>query len=128
MGGRGNDRLLGQAGDDILIGGLGNDTLSGGSGKDLFKFNNVKDQSDRITDFNPIEDLIDLSAIFAGAKFQGGTPFDRFTKFIQIAQVGTKTAVKIDIDGKGRKNVFQTLVTLNNTQANTISAKDFVIV
>jgi Ca2+-binding RTX toxin-like protein len=62
-----NDVLTGSSGNDTLTGGLGQDTLTGGSGQDLFtgyspatinQFNN-----DRITDFTPGVDRLDLSEL-----------------------------------------------------------------
>ncbi|WP_460427392.1 glycosyl hydrolase family 28-related protein, partial [Azotobacter armeniacus] len=69
----GNDSLDGAGGDDILIGGAGRDTLTGGAGADVFRFEARSDsqrnyatgdnQADRITDFTPGEDRIDVSAL-----------------------------------------------------------------
>lgn len=60
-GGDGRDVLTGAAGADVLVDGAGTDTLSGGSGADVFVF--VRDgTADRITDFEPGIDRIDLSA------------------------------------------------------------------
>ena len=62
VGGSGNDRISGAAGDDILVDGTGSDTLSGGTGEDVFVL--VADgQSDRIIDFEPGVDRLDLSEL-----------------------------------------------------------------
>lgn len=56
----GADTLTGGAGGDILIDGGGADRLTGGAGADRFVF--VADgQTETVTDFNPSEDLLDLS-------------------------------------------------------------------
>ena len=56
-----NERLLGNAGDDIIFDGAGRDTLTGGSGADTFIM--AYDQTlDTITDFDPTQDSLDLSA------------------------------------------------------------------
>lgn len=60
LGHNGNDTLLGGAGDDILVDGAGSDTLTGGDGADIFVLN-FDGQTDRITDFEPGKDRIDLS-------------------------------------------------------------------
>lgn len=77
-GGSSRDRLYGQTGNDTLKGGSGNDTLNGGSGSDrmtggsgddVFVFSNGLGSSniDRITDFNPADDIIHLDdAVFGG--------------------------------------------------------------
>ncbi|QBF34275.1 calcium-binding protein [Thalassococcus sp. S3] len=56
------DNLSGGDGNDILIDGAGEDTLWGGDGADLFVLH-WDDARDRIMDFDPNEDKIDLSAI-----------------------------------------------------------------
>ncbi|MCF7732625.1 MAG: type I secretion C-terminal target domain-containing protein [Akkermansiaceae bacterium] len=65
-GGFGNDRLSGGAGDDTLSGGAGDDILTGSAGSDRFVFGGVDTGRDRITDFDPQQDIIDLSAPFWG--------------------------------------------------------------
>ncbi|MCS0455510.1 tandem-95 repeat protein [Vibrio diabolicus] len=60
----GNDILVGGEGDDILIGGLGNDILTGGEGSDIFKWSEVTNEVDTVTDFNKDEDTLDFSDLF----------------------------------------------------------------
>ena len=60
----GNDTLTGGAGDDTLTGGDGNDTLTGGDGDDTFVFD-PGFGNDTITDFNPDDDTLDISALDA---------------------------------------------------------------
>lgn len=56
----GNDTLSGGGGADIMIDGSGADVLTGGAGADVFVF--ISDGlTDRVTDFNPAEDRLDLS-------------------------------------------------------------------
>lgn len=56
----GDDTLSGGGGDDILWDGKGADRLSGGAGADLFVLA-WDGETDRITDFNPNQDRLDLS-------------------------------------------------------------------
>lgn len=65
-GGFGNDHLSGGPGADTLSGGAGDDILTGGVGSDQFVFGGVDTGRDRLTDFDPAQDLIDLSALFWG--------------------------------------------------------------
>lgn len=99
-GGSGNDRLLGGLGNDRLIGGQGRDTLEGGAGadildggqghdrmfagldaaRDVFVFRApgetvVGAQRDRIHQFRPGQDDIDLSAMDAHAGRAGNQAF-----------------------------------------------------
>ena len=68
QGDAGNDSLKGNAGNDKIDGGIGADVLTGGTGKDIFSFTtafNAKTNLDKITDFNPVDDTIQLeNAIF----------------------------------------------------------------
>jgi Ca2+-binding RTX toxin-like protein len=60
QGGTGADRLEGGGGDDILVDGAGADRLTGGGGADLFIL--LEDGAlDRIEDFDPLVDRLDLS-------------------------------------------------------------------
>ena len=59
-GGAGADTISGGDGDDVLLDGAGVDVLTGGDGADTFKL--TRDSAeDVITDFNPIQDRLDLS-------------------------------------------------------------------
>lgn len=55
------DILIGAGGDDTIYDGTGEDELTGGLGADLFVFHS-DGQLDRVTDFDPDEDRLDLSA------------------------------------------------------------------
>ncbi|HHG3308824.1 TPA: tandem-95 repeat protein [Vibrio parahaemolyticus] len=60
----GNDKLFGGADNDILIGGLGSDILTGGDGEDIFKWTDVANERDTVTDFSSSEDSLDFSDLF----------------------------------------------------------------
>lgn len=140
-GGQGSDRLLGGAGDDVLqggdgdemlIGGIGSDTLTDGAGNDLFIFGaaslNGSANINIITDFNAIDDLIDLRSIFANPAFDGSTPFNRFYQFVQAVQVGADTEIQIDQDGNGVGSVFVAIATLQNVSVDTLISRNFIII
>lgn len=55
------ETLTGGAGDDILFDGMGADVLTGGPGADVFVLD-ADAATDRIADFSPDEDRVDLSA------------------------------------------------------------------
>lgn len=104
IGNSGNDVLNGGAGNDILVGGLGADTLTGGAGADTFvitgsdsavtsssfttggsgsnKYVTAVSGFDRITDFNPAEDKLDLGVTLttaASVTLSNGTDSDHAT-------------------------------------------------
>ena len=66
-GGAGRDELYGGDGDDTLVGGQGHDRMIGGRGADLFLYEDILDFGDRILDFDPDQDRIDLRPISDGA-------------------------------------------------------------
>ena len=66
LGHEGADRINGGAGNDLLLGGSGKDRLTGGHGADEFQISdapNGQGNTDRITDFNPAQDRINLRLI-----------------------------------------------------------------
>jgi Tol biopolymer transport system component len=127
IGGAGNDWMHGGGGDDILVGGTGNDTLTGGRGSDLFVFKTLRDRVDTIKDFNPTEDLIDLSKLFAKAQFRGIDPVIQLNQFIQFVQVGSTVQLRIDEDGTGLGTNYQTLVKFRNLEVGAIASRNIVM-
>ena len=77
--------LIGRSGDDTLTGGIGDDTLTGGAGADLF-VTAPGGGTDRIADFTPGEDLLDLRLI------------DRDTALAALAGTGAGPA-ELDLGG-----------------------------
>ncbi len=100
-GGNGNDDIQGGLGADTLFGGVGNDTLSGGAEagvEDIFRYTSLGEAADRITDFQPLVDKIDLSAIFAAAG--SVVTAGNFGDFIFIATSGASNSLlQVDADG-----------------------------
>lgn len=112
VGKAGNDRLKGGDGNDRLVGGDGDDTLVGGLGQDTFQFDAPLNEStnvDRITDFSPPDDVMELEgAVFPTLTTAGtlqasafraatvaGAPSDR------ILYVPDTGALRYDADGTG---------------------------
>lgn len=78
-GGLADDTLAGGPGNDVLSGGPGNDTLAGGPGEDVFSFGSFDTGNTVLLDFDPAEDVIDLSGLYWNV---GGDPRD----WISISQ------------------------------------------
>ena len=78
-----NDNIVGSNGNDTLAGGYGNDTLTGGKGSDTFVFDGLYiygDEVDNLYDFNPTNDLIQLSTgSFGDALSSGSLQTSQFT-------------------------------------------------
>ncbi|MFM7908331.1 MAG: putative Ig domain-containing protein [Microcystis sp.] len=116
-----NDFIDGQGGNDRLVGNLGNDTLTGGAGGDRFVFSSPSQGIDLITDFNVIDDTINVSAsgfragLVANAAIQssqfliGTSATTASQRFIYNKTTG---ALFFDADGLGGAAQVQ-LATLN---------------
>ncbi|HYI41979.1 MAG TPA: M10 family metallopeptidase C-terminal domain-containing protein, partial [Allosphingosinicella sp.] len=79
FGGKSDDGLKGGAKNDLLFGNAGNDLLTGGGGSDTFRYDSTGDSNsfflDRILDFTPGTDKIDLSRIDANSLVGGDQGF-----------------------------------------------------
>ena len=103
-----DDAIVGGAGNDLLDGQQGRDLLTGGVGADTFRYESVADSyrtvttahSDRITDFDPNTDTIDLSSLgFLGL----GNGHDG-TLAIRVNESGTRTYLKsFDANAEGER-------------------------
>jgi Right handed beta helix region/RTX calcium-binding nonapeptide repeat (4 copies) len=127
-------RLIGNSGNNRLDGGAGNDTITGGAGHDTFVFSsklNAATNVDRITDFNPAEDMIGLSrAVFkaagsslsAGEFYVGTAAHDGNDHIIYNSTTG---ALIYDSNGNaaGGATQFATI-----SSGLTLTAADFVMV
>ncbi len=112
-GGMGADQLAGDNGNDTLIGGAGHDILAGGGGRDTFQFNDIAQsgvgpsQRDRIADFAPGRDKVDLTAIDADTghagddafSFIGAAHFSHHAGQLRAVVIGAVTIVSGDVDG-----------------------------
>ena len=105
---RGRDRLYGGNGDDLLRGDKDVDLLSGGSGSDTFLFRRIEDsptgsRPDRIADFAPGQDLVDVSRLTeTGFAFIGPDSFTGTGPEIRTVDKGSRLALIADADGDGR--------------------------
>ena len=133
IGGNGTDLLSGGIGDDVINGGAGNDVLRGGFGKDTFVFNGLLTANvDKITDFSPIDDTIQLeNAIFTrlvvgalnAANFAiGGAAIDSNDYLVYNKATGT---LFYDANGNGAGAAVQ-IATLGVNLALTNA--DFVVI
>jgi Ca2+-binding RTX toxin-like protein len=117
----GQDQLFGGVDADRLDGGAGSDTLTGGPGEDYFVFStalNAANNVDKITDFKPADDTIELSrAIMAalpnivgalpGSAFfasNSGEAHDRDDRILYDKDTGK---LFYDADGTGNGDAIQ---------------------
>lgn len=117
------DDLAGTGNNDVIVGRLGADNLTGNGGSDTFVYESFRDGIDRITDFGT-DDFIDLSSIFSTAEYSSATPFE---EYVQLAQVGANTEVRVNPVGDIFPGIFANLVTLENATANDLTASNFLV-
>jgi WD40 repeat protein len=116
----GDDRLVGDTGNDVLLGGGGKDLMRGGLGRDRYVYTNINERGDRILDFNPAIDVIDIQRLI---NFDASN----FSDVIRLQQLGSQTVVSVDIDGNAEDNSFVDLLTLSRTSVGTLSDRNFLI-
>jgi Ca2+-binding RTX toxin-like protein len=136
----GNDTLEGLGGGDTLTGGKGKDSLTGDLGADIFDFN-LKGESkkgianrDVITDFDAVNDVIDLRGIAAKSGVAGNQKFTFIGKHGFHHKAGelhfvTKlgfVVVEGDTNGDGKAD-FQ--IEVHNAADNlaTLAKGDFIL-
>ncbi|WP_434953374.1 type I secretion C-terminal target domain-containing protein [Shewanella sp. HL-SH4] len=104
-GGTHNDGLRGGAGNDTLIGGLGDDVLRGDSGIDTFVWQKGEFGNDIISDFNRLEDKIDLRDLLINEEYNN---LENLLNFSYNAK--GSSIIEIDADGDG---TFEQTITLD---------------
>ncbi len=132
-GGKGKDNLKGGDGNDLLIGGKAKDTLSGGAGKDAFLFNvSLKELPDKIKDFTPVDDTIQLDHAIFSALTPGALPATALHVGSKAADADdylvynpVNGALLYDSDAAGGHKGIK-IATLDDNL--TLTAADFVIV
>lgn len=112
-GGDGDDWLHGGTGDDWLLGGQGQDRMTGGPGADVFVFRRIDaspvqpGRLDRITDFTPGLDRIDLGGLDADAtqpgdqafRFIGTAAFSGTAGELRLQVLPDRAVLRADTDG-----------------------------
>jgi uncharacterized delta-60 repeat protein len=125
--GAGNDVVSGGNGHDVIDGGQGRDVLTGGEGSDVFRYDALADSfrtadgnfQDRITDFNPLTDKIDVSALGFTELWSGYYTSLRAV----VSEDGQRTYLKsYNADEEGRR--FE--ITLEGNVASQLSDNNFI--
>lgn len=133
-GSRKGDILVGGKGHDLLNGGLGRDMLTGDEGQDIFIFSTKlgKGNTDRITDFNSAEDMIQLSKAAFGKIAKGVLKQSTFYKGVKAQDKNDRIGFNektgdlfYDADGSGTKYKAITFAKLEVGTA--VAANDFWI-
>ncbi|WP_017223677.1 Ig-like domain-containing protein, partial [Moritella dasanensis] len=122
IGGTGDDILFGQGGEDTLTGGTGNDILTGGSGIDTFVWLDGDDgtvavpATDHITDFNILEDKLDLSDLLEGVN---SDDLGHYLEFSFGSESNSTADITISIHAKGDVSAVSQVIILDNVDLST---------
>ncbi|HEY0130574.1 MAG TPA: M10 family metallopeptidase C-terminal domain-containing protein, partial [Allosphingosinicella sp.] len=128
--------LKGGALNDLIHGNLGADTLAGNGGADAFRYQNVAESSsgsmDRILDFTPGTDKIELDRIDANALVAGNQAFSwigssAFTGSagqLRAYEQGGSWFVEGDVNGDGSADL---VIALTLQGATPLGAGDFLL-
>ncbi|MCY1399707.1 hypothetical protein D9M71_147700 [compost metagenome] len=106
-GGLGSDILNGGGGDDLLIGGLGDNTLTGGAGNDVFQWQQGGSGHDRVTDFTPGTDRLDLSQLLQGENASAAS-LDDYLHF-KVTVSGSDVISTIEVSAVAGASPTQTI-------------------
>ena len=126
-GGSGSDKLNGGNDDDLLNGGSGKDKMKGGKGSDQFIYEKMGDRGDIISDFDPSDDVLSFSELFADL----GITESRFGQLLDdviiLGSTRKGTQVSIDVDGLDGNSKAKKLVFLNKVDGSDLKGKNFEI-
>ncbi|MGZ9109464.1 MAG: calcium-binding protein, partial [Micavibrio sp.] len=126
-GNNGIDQLFGGAGNDLLQGGHGMDKLSGGAGSDTFRYTNVLDGGDIISDFDA-SDILDLSGLFKANGIGTMTTSQALSGgYLTLGQTGGDVSVTFDKDGSAGSGRGVTMVTLQDYQQQDLVPADLLV-
>jgi len=115
--------LVAGGGNDVLIGGAGADTLYGQAGSDVFKYGSIDDAGDRIADFTPGEDVLDLRDLLSDVEYDS---LDEVLS--QALDPGTDTVtIAVDPDGAAGPAGFESLVDLSNLGSLLDTSEDIYL-
>jgi Ca2+-binding RTX toxin-like protein len=130
----GNDVLIGSNFSDVLVGGIGNDTITSGADFDTIAYSLASEGQDTITDFNVLQDTIQVSAagfgggLIAGesisaAQFVLGTVATNASQRFIFNQVTGQLYFDVDGNGSSAQTLLATLTPgLSLTEDNIFAA------
>ena len=109
------DVITGGDGDDVIVGTAGSDTLTGGNGADVFFYGNPAVGGDRIVDFQPGSDRLDVSELLGIAGYSGTDPIADGYVIVNPLD-GNNLEVLFDVDGVGAQPAIS-LVAIENVNS-----------
>jgi beta-glucanase (GH16 family) len=116
--------IVGGTGNDTLIAGHGADKLTGGGGHDTFVFDVLPWNAGHVTDFNTINDQLDLTGIFSSIGYTGSNPVaDGYLSFVSDGAGDTQ----VFVNAHNASSPWPTLITtLDHIAPGSITNQDYV--
>jgi beta-glucanase (GH16 family) len=120
--------LTGGAGADTLIASQASDTLTGGAGADVFVFKTEPWSPIHITDFQPGQDKLDLSALFKTAGYAGSDPIADHYMTVESDGAGG-SLLRYEHSGQANLNGHwpNTIIDLEHVAPSQVKVSDWII-
>ena len=116
----GRDSLLGTDENDSITGFQGADQITTAGGKDQIIYTSIVDAGDVITDFEPLNDVLNLTGVLQSVGYNGNNPID--DGYVQLVAFGTTgTFLQLDADGPGGAAPFRPYLALQGVSVTEIN-------
>ncbi|MGB6297224.1 MAG: type I secretion C-terminal target domain-containing protein, partial [Rivularia sp. (in: cyanobacteria)] len=103
-----------------ITGFQGADRITTGNGQDKLVYNSIVDAGDFITDFDPLNDILDLQGVLQSVGFSGSNAID--DGYVQLVSYGSRgTSLQIDTDGSDGSAIFRPYLFLQGVSATVIN-------
>ncbi len=120
FGTQGRDKLIGTQNNDIITGFQGVDRITTGDGQDQIIYTSIVDAGDLITDFDPLNDTLDLQGVLQSIGFNGSNAID--DGYVQLVSYGSRgTSLQIDADGTDGSAIFRPYLFLQDVSATFVN-------
>lgn len=114
------DSLLGTVSNDIITGFQGADRITTGAGEDQIIYTSIVDAGDLITDFNPVNDVINLQGVLESVGFSADDAIaEGYLKLVSYGSRGT--SLQIDADGTDGSAIFRPYLFLQGVSVAEIN-------
>lgn len=115
--------IRGTAADDLISGNPAADTLIGGGGADTFVFTSTRDGMDTITDFDPADDMVNISGLLAELNYSGRDPFADG----KLRLTDSASGAVLQFETPGRPGSFRNLVLFSGVPSTQLHGKSVLI-
>ncbi|MDP0492566.1 MAG: LamG-like jellyroll fold domain-containing protein [Verrucomicrobiota bacterium JB023] len=119
----GRQLINGTSGDDQIFGNMAADVLNGGEGSDTFVFQSTRDGMDTISDFNPAEDLLNLSGLLDEMRYSGTDPFGDG----KLRLLDSSRGAVLQYENPRRAGSYRNLIIFSGLEASDLQGQSILI-